>query len=106
MKSADQEPIPPPAKESASWSAFVNLQTWLIAGIAITVIPSGIAAIGGVWLNGGHALQGPLSVGVNVVLVVSLTCGLAVTAVGFKRFLTAQAKARRARQQNKSRKAD
>ena len=106
MKGTDQEPSPPPAKESASWSAFANLQAWLTAGFAIVFIPSAIAAVGGVWLNGGHALRGSLSVGVNVVLVLSLTCGLAVVAVGFKRFLTAQAKARRAREQSKSRKAD
>ena len=104
MKSADQEQSPPPAEESDPWAPFVNLQTWLITGIAIAVIPSGIAALGGVWLNRGHALQGPLSVGVNVVLAVSLICGLGVIAVGFKRFLTAQAKARRARKQGDSRK--
>jgi len=67
------------------------------AAIAIVLIPSGIAAIGGVALNGGHALGGPLAVAVDAVLVVSLTTGLVVLGVGFKRFLSAQAKARRVR---------
>jgi hypothetical protein len=86
---------PLPVGESSSWRAFANYQKWVMAAAAIVVIPSGIAAIGGVALNGGHALAGPLAVAVDAVLVISLTTGLVVLWVGFKRFLSAQSRARR-----------
>jgi predicted phage tail protein len=86
--------------KSDAWTSF---QTWLAVGAAICVVPSAIAAVGGVWLNGGHALHGPLSTAVNAVLAVSLISGVAVIAIGFRRFLAAQARARSARDQNESR---
>lgn len=94
---ADKTSAPVPVDESSSWTAFANFQNWVMAAIAIALIPSGIAAIGGVALNGGHALGGPLAVTVDALLVVSLTTGLVVLGVGLKRFLSAQTKARRLR---------
>src|SRR5690348_12227389 len=94
---ANKTPAPLPAGESSSWTAFANFQKWRMAAIAIALIPSGIAAIGGVALSSGHALGGPLAVAVDAVLFVSLTTGLVVLGVGFKRFLSAQAEARRLR---------
>jgi len=98
---ADQTSAPPGAAESSSWTPFVNFQKWVTTAIAVVLIPSGIAAIGGVALNGGHALGGSLEVAVDAVLVVSLTTGLFVLGVGFARFFSAQAEARRARQLRK-----
>lgn len=91
---ANKTPAPLPAGESSSWTAFASFQKWVMAAIAIVLIPSGIAAIGGVALRGGHALAGPLAVAVDAVLIVSLTTGLVVLGVGLKQFLSAQAKAR------------
>lgn len=66
-----------------------------MTGFAIVFIPSAVASIGGVLLSGGHAAKGGLAVGITVVLVASLVTGVGVMVVGFKRFLAAQADARR-----------
>jgi len=89
-----------------AWGPIVRFQVWVIAAIATVLIPSGLAAFGGVALNGGHALSGGLSVAVDVVFVVSLLAGLGVIAVGFRRFLAAQAEARRRSMHRKSAQQD
>lgn len=88
------------------WRPLVRFQVWVVAAIATFLIPSGLAAIGGVALNGGHALGGGLALAVDGVLVVSLLVGLGVLAVGFRRFLAAQAEARRRSVQRKSAQQD
>lgn len=88
-----RDPGQPPERPDA-YAPLVAFQRWVIAGFAIALIPSALAAIGGVALSGGQAIHGLLSFIVDAVLVISLVAGLSVLGVGFVKFLAAQAAAR------------
>ena len=74
---------------------FMEFQSRLIAGVAIAIVPSALASVGGVFLNGGHALTGVAALVADFVLGLSLVTGIGVVLIGFRRFLAAQAEARR-----------